>query len=131
MIHSIRWNKAFSVGVPELDDDHRESIRLINQFIDGVNTQKSRDDLSPILVDLVKLTREHFDRENRIIDEYDVDNKVHVREHDELMSKLKTITGDFHKGADAAPLPQEAERLKAWFIDHVVALDSRIKGFIG
>lgn len=131
MILSISWNKAFSVGVPELDADHRESIRLINQFIDGVNTQKSRDDLSPILVDLVKLTREHFDRENRIIDEYDIDNKVHIREREELMAKLKTITGDFRKGADAAALSQAAERLKAWFIDHVVACDSRIKGFFG
>ena len=131
MIDLIRWNKVFTVGLPELDADHRESIRLINQYIEGVNARKGREELSPILADLAKLTRDHFERENRIIDEYDVDNKDHVKEHDGLIAKLESITGDLHKGDDAAVLSRTAERLKAWFVDHAVAFDSKIKGFFG
>jgi len=52
----ITWNAALSVGVKEIDDQHKKLIDLVNQLNDAMHAGKGRDVLGAVLAELVKYT---------------------------------------------------------------------------
>ncbi len=59
----MRWNEKMSVGVIELDADHKELIKVINQL--GVNAEDEarRNAIRQSLFALLRYAEYHFARE--------------------------------------------------------------------
>lgn len=59
----IEWNSSFSVGHPQIDNDHKKLIALLNTLCEEMNKQRGRDAVRTVLLELVDYTRTHFARE--------------------------------------------------------------------
>lgn len=131
MIKRIEWSESFAVGEDQLDADHRQSVALINQFVDGVLAKKSRAELAALLQALLRLTRDHFQRENQLLENIKGLDKNHIAEHDNLFADLEKLSRQFEAGG-AVPSPEAvAEEVKTWFFNHTVKFDAKLKGYLG
>ena len=69
-IWKIEWSDALSVGIPEIDEDHRRFARLVNELnrsiVDRAELAEVRRRLQVIIADAVQ----HFAHEERLFKEW-------------------------------------------------------------
>ena len=49
----ITWSSMFSVGVAEIDNQHKKLVELINQLNDAMHAGKGADVMGKVLSELV------------------------------------------------------------------------------
>ncbi len=59
----IEWQPRFTVGVPDLDKQHKKLIALINDLHDAMLSGKGSAAQQGILAELIQYTRTHFEVE--------------------------------------------------------------------
>ncbi len=62
------WPESMSVGVPQLDADHKAIIRLINRLHEGLRSGSEAAALDQIFDNLVAYIEWHFAREEEIME---------------------------------------------------------------
>ena len=114
------WHDNWLIGIDELDADHKEIVRLINQLADP-------SEKSPVLQRLENLAahmREHFEREERFLDRIHYPERTaHANEHIMEMAEFTLLKRDLAASGGAAMDDASLEGIKTWFFNHAVAQD--------
>jgi hemerythrin len=125
----LAWTHSFSVGVPQLDEDHRALVRLINRACAAADAADPEQLLSA-LDDLVELANGHFEREEAIMHQlpgYAL-LPAHSAEHRNRIRQLEAT-----RSAAAAEMRQGPKRLQEelvdWFVKQTVGHDAKIKAY--
>ncbi len=118
------WSKEFSVGVEEIDGDHRKLLELLNQLHDAAKTGDGREVLGSVLDGLMLYVGYHFAHEESLFLRTNYPGyERHRRQHQALTITVKEIRDDFQLGgADALPR-QVLEFLKNWLYEHIMGSD--------
>lgn len=127
----IEWKDAYSVGVPAVDEEHRELIELINSLYDSMRSPEQDTDVREFLGEIYARIASHFALEELIMrqNEYD-EYREHKLEHEQLLDEIRDIMDDYEDGK----LLDEAElawRLDAWFSEHFRTKDARLHRRLG
>ena len=78
----MTWNDEMSVGVKELDDDHKQLIGMLNMAQETLSSARSREALEEVLDRLVEVTKVHFAHEETLFDRTGFPGaEAHRREH--------------------------------------------------
>ncbi|QWR76080.1 bacteriohemerythrin [Candidatus Magnetomonas plexicatena] len=126
----ITWNDNLSVGVKELDDQHKKLIALINELFDAVTARKGKDALGPVLSELVEYTKYHFGNEERLFATHGyVNAAAHKQEHDDLTQKVISFDAQFKAGRAMVDLLL-MNFLKDWLTKHIVGTDKKYSAFL-
>ena len=56
----IVWQESFSVGVKDLDDQHKQLIKMINTLINQKDVKVNSETISDLLTELTKYAEDHF-----------------------------------------------------------------------
>lgn len=95
----IKWSEDLSVGVRELDDEHKKLISLLNQLYTGMKNKEVNGVLKPILDDLVKYTVSHFAHEERFFKQYNYPKAIeHIKEHENFKKEVGVFMNEFQTG---------------------------------
>ena len=127
---SFEWQDAYSVGVAELDAQHKVLIGLINRL---ENAEHGDGDLREILDKLDWYVRKHFTLEESMLDNADYDALApHIAEHRDFEKWLRTAqshmaTGGLDVNILAATIN---DHLKEWLRHHILVVDMDYKGKI-
>jgi hemerythrin len=92
--HSFfEWTDDLSMGIPEIDEQHKILIDLINQLYEEIMVKHSDVEvIDEVLHELVEYTNVHFNAEEKIFHAFGYkDVKIHSQYHSELKKKLKEI----------------------------------------
>ena len=82
----IVWDKSLSVGVDEVDEDHRRLVDLYNLLSHAVKEGESPDYIDALLEELISCTVWHFRHEERLMLKYEYDAfEDHKAEHRDLI----------------------------------------------
>ncbi len=63
----MRWTEKMSVGVPELDADHKELIKVINQLEENSGAAARGTAIRQCLFALLRYAEYHFAREEKVL----------------------------------------------------------------
>jgi len=63
----LEWTEDMSVGVPELDVDHKGLIVVVNRLEASVNDPERRNVVRQCLYALLRYAEIHFKREERVM----------------------------------------------------------------
>jgi hemerythrin-like metal-binding protein len=133
MMEHIVWSDDFSVGVDEMDYQHKRLVGMINRLIDL--TSLTRTDQSVIqaaylkvLSDMVQYAAVHFDTEERYLKAIgysDFDN--HIEEH---KSFSKTANDLEQKAAEGdLDIAGTSQFLQKWLSGHILHSDMDYRKF--
>ena len=129
-MEAIHWSEKFSVGVKELDEQHRQIIEMLNRLI---STPEARDanseTVSEILTAMTRYSLEHFKTEEGLMKAHGYPNlEEHRQEH--IAYRRKAI--DFSTAATLGieSVPQILiDYLSEWWMHHILDEDMKYKPF--
>ena len=130
IVMPLAWNASYSVGVPELDDQHRRLIELINQVGDDYGPRNSFTDglFHEVLRDMFDYTQVHFQAEEDHLRRIAYPQlAAHEREH-------ATFTARVMEFIDAARHGRQDRKgihgfLLNWLVSHILESDMRYRGY--
>ncbi len=128
---AIRWTKALSVGIADVDAQHRELFRRARAFADGLSG-RSRQDVGILLSYLRAYAVTHFDDEEEAMRAAAYPRlKRHKAEHDRFMRDILRMTKDQEKRRGPGVEPAALARwLEDWLVDHVSSTDAAMARFL-
>ncbi len=118
------WTNNLRVGVDAIDKDHQHLISLLNQV-----TFHSAEDMEvrEAVGDLIDFTRQHFDREELIMEVCNSpDLKDHRALHQQLMAEVEELVARWHKSNSPDSFHHLRRRLRNWLLDHIGKIDTEI-----
>jgi hemerythrin-like metal-binding protein len=123
------WNDSFSIGVDEIDTQHRDFIRLINRLQIMHDMKASRYLILRLLMELAKFWEYHFtSEENLMIIARYPGLEHHRRCHLQVLQTLNDRYKSFETGE--AEIDSIIDILKDWLDDHIRSVDKLAGQFI-
>ncbi len=123
---ALVWTEAYSVGVNELDNHHRELFSLLNNNLKSVIDKNG--DSKAVSADLKRLHEyaiTHFKAEEDLFLKINYpDAEAHRLEHEEFRKELKKLDALADGNDDLAKL-KLLLFLSSWFTRHVMTADKK------
>ena len=124
------WGDILSVGVDEIDEDHRKLLNIFNILNHSVMEKESPDYLAAVLDELIKCTVWHFSHEERLILKYGYEEiEEHKAEHQDLIESAKELQQEILK-ADKPVADEHLEFLERWLTGHIFTADMRLGSYL-
>jgi hemerythrin-like metal-binding protein len=126
---SFEWNDEYSIGVKEIDSQHRNFLRIIRKVVWINNETVNSADTDRLLDELLEYATLHFHSEESLMERYGYPKlDEQKREHEiltaELHMRISTLREE--SGSPAKML----YFLTQWFIKHTVYSDKDIGVYI-
>jgi hemerythrin len=126
----ITWNSQYSVGNEIIDEQHKEWIRILNNFHDAV--QKGQGQV--ILLETIQLffeyTQYHFAEEEKLLKKYNYPLAyAHIEAHTQMIWTITHLYHDYGKNNILLSF-KTLDILKDWLIKHILTLDKEFGNFI-
>lgn len=117
----ILWSDGLRLGYGPMDDTHEEFVQLI------ANCQGATDDeLVELLARLEAHTQEHFEEEDRWMEETDFPpRECHMEQHAAVLKSIREVRALLDQG-DRAVARSLVDALADWFPNHATHLDSAL-----
>jgi hemerythrin-like metal-binding protein len=123
----VKWKDAYSVNETDLDTQHQEFIRLINELFNSVANGTSKEIISSILKDFTEYTVTHFKTEEDYFDKCNYpEASSHKQEHKTFIQQLSEFKDSFDKGLMPVSL-EEMNFLMYWLSNHILRTDKKYK----
>jgi hemerythrin-like metal-binding protein len=118
---ALQWSDSLALGVPQMDDTHREFVDLLTRVTGAADAA-----LLPLWGELVSHTDDHFAREDRWMKDTGFSSSnCHSTQHQVVLQVMRE--GDKRgKAGDLAVVRQMADELGVWFPQHAQAMDAAL-----
>ena len=126
----IGWREDFGVGFPLIDGDHKKLLSLINNVLAAQLCDTGTVLERQALDELLEYTEYHFKREEDLMTRYGYpDFAEHKAQHDRMRAQVQAHLKRYdEKGREV--LPQLANHLKLWLLQHIAGTDRRLAPFL-
>lgn len=130
-IWNITWNDGMSVGIPEIDADHKRFIALVNGFNKSVADRMPMTEVQKRLQAILDDAVEHFAHEERLFKEWRYpDAGDHARIHAQLVKVLQDIKSTISYGYDTEWI-EAGMKIEEALMNHIQAEDMKYADFYG
>ena len=128
-MEQITWTENFSVGVMQLDKQHKRLIQILNRLIENPQTTTRSETISDLLNDMTNYAQEHFTTEEELMRQYDYPRiEEHIAQHHAFRRK----TGEFCMATmnEVGTVPENMlQYLRNWLVEHILKSDMAYKPF--
>jgi hemerythrin-like metal-binding protein len=126
----IEWSEALSVGIPSIDEQHRELVDIINDLHGAMLRREAREALAEIFERLAEYTERHFAHEEMLFDQFGYEGaSAHKTQHSMLIAKVNELRGQFESGRVTVTM-EVMEFLRDWLRNHIAVSDRRYAPFL-
>ena len=130
----MTWTEDMSVGLSELDEDHKALIRIINQLADNAGNESDGQALRQCLYALTRYAEFHFGREEAVMAACSYPETVeHKQEHKDFTQKIRGIARSFDEiSAESVPQVNQdlLDFLKDWLQHHILIIDRSYRPYV-
>ena len=121
----IKWKEEYSVGVEEIDEQHKYFILLLNDLYNAVVAGKSREELKDLFQKLSDYAEKHFATEEKYFDEFGYEGAAeHKLKHQEMKDEIEKIKKQ-EDGKEIDFYGNIVYFLQEWLEDHLAEMDQK------
>ena len=122
----IEWKDQYSLGVAEVDHEHRELIELINALYESLSKTHSEIAVADFLGELYARISAHFALEEKIMRDSGYDEyEDHKADHERLLDGIRDLMDDYEDGV-YVDVERFGKNLDEWFTEHFRTRDARL-----
>lgn len=122
----MSWSDKLSVGVQQLDDDHKKLVSMLNELHDGLLAGHGKESLGHVLDGLVAYTKTHFAHEEALFAKTHYPMAAwHKKEHDDLTKTVLDVQARFKGSANLTLTLDVMKFLKDWLFNHIQGSDKK------
>ncbi len=125
----ISWEDNLSVGIEEIDEQHKVLVNLLNELHRGICEKQGTEATMEVLDRLVEYTRVHFALEEclmRILSYPDYE--PHKEHHELLLEQVNELVGKVKSGQHVSF--ELLNFLKNWLAKHIMEEDKEYAPFL-
>lgn len=118
------WKDEYSVGVVELDNQHKNLIGIISRLSEAVNRTSNEEEIRQIIADIIAYKKVHLATEEGYFHKFQYEGTAeHERRHHEFSERME----EFQKRQQENPTIsigfEIVDYLEDWFIQHLLRAD--------
>lgn len=127
----MEWTENLSVGVKEIDDQHKELINRVNVFSDAMKKGEANGQVMEVLSFLEAYVVTHFRDEEALQVRYNYPNyQAHRKIHKDFIQTVKELRASIEKGFTPATASMVSMTLTSWLLLHISKEDKAIGAYI-
>jgi len=121
----IDWRESMTVGVKEIDDQHKQLIDTIEKLNEKIIQHAVENDLTDIFEQLSRYIHIHFATEEAYFDKFHyAEAEAHKAAHLFFANRVSEMRQNPDRGMHALSLELVAF-LEFWLVGHVMVMDQR------
>jgi hemerythrin len=128
----VEWDDRYSVGIPLVDAQHKELIRLTNDLYNACleGTEAVKAPFKEAIRGTVDYVKYHFAAEEKILENVRYPEiALHKKEHESFVRKILEGVKDFEEGKKFVP-NVFVRYLKDWILAHIAVEDRKYADYI-
>lgn len=126
----IEWSDELSVGIQEIDEQHKVLVGLVNEMHDAIHARHGSEVSSEILQRLAEYTKIHFAVEESLFRIFDYPGyEEHKAQHDELIREIIELQEKIAAGKTNISF-QLLHFLKMWLTQHILDSDQESSPYL-
>lgn len=126
----LEWNEELSMGVEEIDRQHKELIRIANGLINAVALEREPRILKNVIRKLREYTVFHFNSEEALMEKTRYPKRgEHAKTHQNLKNNVKRYQRVIYKKEKLEP-EAVLNFLKIWLLKHILESDMEFARFL-
>lgn len=128
----IKWSEDLSTGVAEIDDQHKELFKKINDLFEAYDQGKGKSEVAKVIEFLEGYVIEHFSMEEKHMREYSYAGySSHLANHKEFIGNFLDLKKEFEaEGPKVDIVIRMNHLLVEWLINHVRRVDRAMGVFL-
>jgi len=128
----IEWQDSLSVGVKEIDNQHKRLIDKYNAFFSAYSEGRANEEVIQLLGFLEDYVAVHFADEERLQQQIGFPGyQMHKKQHLELTRKVAGLKERLESnGPDPSLVASTGLLMTGWLIEHISVMDRAIGRFI-
>ncbi len=132
----LQWTPALSVGVNEIDDQHKELFQRLNNLRIAISQGKGRAEIGKTVKFLEDYVIEHFTTEEKHMGRYGYPAYgAHKAEHDAFIKDFSTFKKKLENietrgGITSFLIIEMQRRLYDWLINHIGKVDKVLGNYL-
>lgn len=125
------WINAYSVGIEEIDNQHKQLIDFLNKVAKGQQSMlESNAKLKKTVAEIKSFALLHFKTEKRYMTKFKYPSiEEHIKEHDFFLETIKLIETGVNDLNPNVPM-DILLILKKWFVNHLTSTDQQFYTFM-
>jgi len=132
----MQWTKDLSVGVDEIDSQHKELFNRINALVAAIKQHRCKDEIDGTLKFLEEYAATHFAyEEHSMKDHHYPDYPQHKAHHAQYLKNLSELKNEAAlprvKGSSYDLSVTTNQIVVDWIIDHIMKVDRKFGTFLG
>jgi len=127
----IEWSDEISVGIQEIDEQHKKLVNLINRLYDAMTLGEDKVAVAKdVLNELVQYTIIHFAVEECLFRIFEYPNyRAHCDMHEDLRNQVDEINKKVQNG-ERLITPELLFFLRKWITNHIMVEDKKYSPFL-
>jgi hemerythrin len=128
----VVWHNSYSVGIPLIDEQHKELINLTNKLYASciAGREYSKVSFMQTIHSAVDYIGYHFSTEEKVMERINYpDFSAHKKEHTDFVREVLGQVEDFKSGRNFAP-NAFVHYLKDWVLTHIAVCDKKLGDYL-
>jgi hemerythrin len=126
----ITWSDTLSVGVEEIDNQHKKLVSLINHLHEAMHSGQGKEAMAIILDRLIQYTAFHFKTEENLMQTHKYPQSIsHTQEHQGLVKAVLELQKGYSEGKTGITL-ETMNFLKNWLNHHILQIDKQFGKYL-
>jgi len=126
---TFEWSDEYSVGIPEIDEQHKVLFQLVNRLSDAIHDRHGSEACQDILAQLTEYTRIHFSLEESLMRMANYSGfGEHKQAHEQLISDVVTLSDKLKTGKAKISF-ELLHFLRVWLTRHILHSDKDYAAF--
>jgi hemerythrin len=128
----VEWDDKYSVGIPLIDDQHKELIRLTNELYQGClgGDEEAQEFFFNAIHGAMDYVKYHFSAEEKILENVRFPKLAeHKKQHEDFVRQMVEDVKSFQGGKKFVP-NNFVRFLKDWTLSHIAIADAQYATYI-
>jgi hemerythrin len=125
---AILWSNNFSVGVREIDEQHKKLVEILNELIAYASNDSACEskNIDETIKKIVEYKTIHFGTEEKYFKQFSFEGTdEHIQKHRGFDQEVSGLLSNFQKDGEKNQLIELLDFMENWFTDHLLNMDQK------
>ena len=127
----ISWNDSLSVGVPEIDEEHRRFVARVNDLNKAILECKGKPTIERLLDLMMMEATHHFWHEQQLLTQWKYPQRAaHAAKHAQLVAQFERVMKEFEQADVSFTWALKGLHIKQLLVEHLLREDMKFRDFL-
>lgn len=127
----IEWSERLSVGVPEMDEEHRQFIARVNDLNKAIVESENKATVERVMDLMLMEATHHFRHEQQLLARWNYpDTAAHAATHAQLTAQFERVMKEFAESDVSFVWALKGLHLKQLLVGHLLKEDMKYRDFL-